>query len=204
MRVKGIPGDWNVVTDCCGITRKFSQCVRQWDGLIVCPEHHDPRHPLDFVKSTHDDQRVPIARSQLSPSNASYIIDTEGTVDTTNVITNGTFSLATGWVAQSGWSIGGGKATCYGTQSDTTLLFRDASLSPSCVYEVTFTLSNYSAGYLYAKCGANGYGTKREANGTYVERIAVIGDPYKFFYFEASSTFAGSVDNVTAYFVTYP
>lgn len=195
------PGDWNVITDCCGRTMKFSQVLRQWDGMIVCPDHYDPRHPLDFVKSTHDDQRVPISRSP--PVTDSFIIDTDGTVSSTNVITNGTFAADTDWTKQTGWTIAGGKADCDGSQSDTTLLFQDASLLPSCVYSVTFTISSYSAGSLYAKCGADGYGTKREADGTYIERIPGIGPPYPRIYFEASSDFIGKIDTVTAYLVTY-
>jgi len=194
------PGDWNVVTDCCGRTRKFSECLQQWDGLIVCPEHYDPRHPLDFIKATHDDQRVPIARPQ---GTAVYLTNTDGTVDDSNLITNGTFDADSTWVKETGWTIADGVATCDGTQSNTSNLFQNASLSPGLIYEVTFTLSSYSDGTLYARCGADGYGTAREANGTYVERIASIGKPYERFAFEASSDFAGSVDTVTAYLVTY-
>ena len=195
-----IPGDWNVITDCCGMKRKFSQVIRQWDGLIVCPEHHDPRHPLDFIKSTHDDQRVPIARPE---STFLYRTDLDGTVSTTNLVTNGTFAADSSWTKGTGWTIAAGKASCDGTQSDTSDLFQDVSLSPGPIYQVTFTLSSYSAGELYARCGSSGYGTKREANGTYVERIACIGNPHERINFEASSDFIGSIDTVTAYLVTY-
>ena len=200
-RNRQVPGDWNVITDCCGRTMKFSQVVRQWDGLIVCPEHHDPRHPLDFVKSTHDDQRVPISRPP--PTTYTYTIDSTGTVGSTNLITNGTFAADTNWTKQTGWTIAAGVADCDGTQSDTTLLFQDASLSPGCVYSVTFTISSYSTGSLYARCGADGYGTKREANGCYIERIPDIGSQYSRVFFEASSDFIGKIDTVTAYLVTY-
>ena len=194
------PGDWNVQTDCCGRTRKFSECLRQWDGLIVCPEHYDPRHPLDFIKATHDDQRVPIARPQ---STSKYQIDLAGTVDDTNLITNGTFDSDTGWSKGSGWSIAAGVASCDGTQSDTTLLFQDASLSPGPIYQVTFTISSYSAGEVYARCGSAGNGTVRDANGTYVERIPCIGEPHSMIYLVGNSTFKASIDTVTAYLVTY-
>lgn len=195
-----IPGDWNVITDCCGMKRKFSQVIRQWDGLIVCPEHHDPRHPLDFIKSTHDDQRVPIARPESTPL---YRTDLDGTVSTTNLITNGTFGSDTGWIKETGWTISGGTASCDGTQSDTSLLFQDALFSPGPIYQVTFTLSSYSDGELYARCGRNGNGTVREANGTYIERIPCIGNPYSRIYFVADADFTGSIDTVTAYLVTY-
>ena len=199
MRIKGIPGDWNVITDCCGMTRKFSQCVRQWDGLVVCPEHHDPRHPLDFVKSTHDDQRVPIARPQLSPENATYIT---GTVGTTSVLTNGTFAADTDWNKGTGWAIAGGTANCDGTQTDTSLLFQDGVLSPGAEYSVAFTMVGYTAGEICVRCGTVD-GTERSANGTYTERIIVVGNPYSRFSFVASSDFKGNISSVTAYLVTY-
>lgn len=199
-RNRQVPGDWNVVTDCCGRTRKFSECLKQWDGLIVCPDHYDPRHPLDFIKATHDDQRVPVARPQ---STAQYLVNSEGTVSTDNQVSNGTFASDTVWVKETGWTIADGVATCDGTQSNTSDLFQNASLSPGLIYEVTFTLSSYSAGELYARCGADGLGTAREANGTYVERIACIGNPHERINFEASSDFVGSIDTVTVYLVTY-
>ena len=168
--------------------------------MIVCPEHYDPRHPLDFIKATHDDQRVPIARPQSTPV---YLVDTDGTVSTSNKVSNGTFASDTVWIKETGWSIAAGKASCDGSQSNTSDIFQNASLSPGLIYEVTFTLSSYSTGELYARCGANGYGTKREANGTYVERIACIGVPYERINFEASADFIGSIDTVTVYLVTY-
>ena len=205
-RNRQVPGDWNVVVDCCGRTRKFSQTRKQWDGLIVCPEHYDARHPLDFIKSTYDDQRVPVARPE---SARLYRIDLDGTVDTTNVITNGTFGSDTSWGKGTGWTIAGGVATCDGTQSDLSILFQDASLTPGSIYQVTFTISSYTEGDLYVLCGANGRGTKRSAAGTYTERLPAIGPAYSRINFEASSglqggtAFKGSIDNVTAYVVTY-
>lgn len=200
------PGDWNVITDCCGMKRKFSQCIKQHDGLIVCPEHYDPRHPLDFVKSTHDDQRVPVARPE---SPALYRTDLDGTVDSTNVITNGTFAADSSWTKGTGWTIAAGVASCDGTQSDSSTLFQNGVLSPGLIYQVTFTISGYTAGWIYGRCGSNGYGTKRFADGTYVERIASIGRNGTRMCFEASGSlqgdtaFIGSIDTVTAYLVTY-
>lgn len=45
------PGDWNAVCARCGNRRKASSLVKTWDGLYVCAEHWEPRHPQDFVKA---------------------------------------------------------------------------------------------------------------------------------------------------------
>lgn len=191
------PGDWNVITDCCGMKRKFSQVIRQWDGLIVCPEHHDPRHPLDFVKSTHDDQRVPIARPESTPV---YIA---GTVGTTNVIADPIFADTGYWHMQTGWSIAGATAVCDGTQTEDTMIFQDGALGPPGLeYEVAFTLAGYVLGELWVRCGTT-TGTVRTANGSYTELITVGGNPFSRFAFVADEDFQGVITTVTAYLITY-
>ena len=145
--------------------RKFSQVIRQWDGLIVCHEHHDPRHPLDFVKATHDDQRVPIARPESPPL---YRIDLDGTVDTTNVIADPVFADTGYWQFQTGWSIAGATGICDGSQTEETMMFQDSALGPpGLIYEISFTLAGYTAGEMWVRCGATNVGTTRSANGSY-------------------------------------
>ena len=195
------PGDWNVITDCCGMKRKFSQCVKQWDGLIVCPEHCDPRHPLDFIKSTHDDQRVPIARPQ---SPYLYRDDLDGTVGTTNAISDSAFADIGYWKFQTGWSIAGGTGICDGSQTTETMMFQDGALGPpGLVYDVTFTLAGYTAGEMWVKCGGTNMGTIRSANGSYAERITVGGNPFSRFAFVGDVDFQGVITAITAYLVTY-
>ena len=195
------PGDWNVITDCCGMKRKFSQVIKQWDGLIVCPEHHDPRHPLDFVKSTHDDQRVPFARPESPPL---YRDDLDGTVDTTNVISDPVFADTGYWHMQTGWSIAGATAICDASQTEDSMIFQHNALGPpGLVYEVSFTLAGYTAGEMWVRCGGTNEGTVRSANGSYTERITVGGNPYSRFAFVGDEDFAGVITTVTAYLVTY-
>ena len=55
-------GDYNVICDTSGQKFKASECRLQWDGLLVGGKNFDTRHPQDFVRSTTDDQTVPIAR----------------------------------------------------------------------------------------------------------------------------------------------
>lgn len=42
-----VPGDYFVYCDMSGQKLLRSQCVKQWDGLIVKKEFADSRHPLD-------------------------------------------------------------------------------------------------------------------------------------------------------------
>jgi len=49
-------GDWNATCSLCGFKRKASELVKNWQGQYRCPEHNEPRHPQDFVRSTADVQ----------------------------------------------------------------------------------------------------------------------------------------------------
>jgi len=44
-------GDYLVVCDVSGQKALRSQCVKQWNGLIVIKEYAEDRHPLDFQKA---------------------------------------------------------------------------------------------------------------------------------------------------------
>lgn len=48
-------GDWNASCYECGRKRKASQMKKHWQGYYVCPEHWEPRHPQDFVRTAKDD-----------------------------------------------------------------------------------------------------------------------------------------------------
>lgn len=50
-----IPGDHWVVCDVCGFEYRQSQIRVRWDGLAVCPEDYEARHPQDFVKARKED-----------------------------------------------------------------------------------------------------------------------------------------------------
>ena len=51
-------GDWNAICDRCGFKRKASEMKLEWDGLRVCSECWEPRHPQDFVRGVPDNQAV--------------------------------------------------------------------------------------------------------------------------------------------------
>lgn len=49
-----IPGDHWVICDQTGFKVRRSQVVKQWDGLLVRRDQHDPRHPQELVKAKVD------------------------------------------------------------------------------------------------------------------------------------------------------
>jgi hypothetical protein len=59
-----IAGDFWRICDCCGFKRRASQTRMRWDGLIVCLEDFETRHPQDFVRGRKDNQVVPNPRPE--------------------------------------------------------------------------------------------------------------------------------------------
>lgn len=53
------PGDYWMMCQSCGFSYRYSQMARRWDGLWVCPQDWEPRHPQDMVRGRVDRQRVP-------------------------------------------------------------------------------------------------------------------------------------------------
>lgn len=63
-------GSWNAVCDVCGFVFKSHELKQRWDGMRVCKEDWEPRHPLDFQR----------AKGEKSPPPWTSPDDTEGTV----------------------------------------------------------------------------------------------------------------------------
>jgi ribosomal protein S27E len=57
-------GDWNVICDICGFKKKASEVRLRWDGLYVCKEDWETRHPQEFLRTPKDDQSVPWTRPE--------------------------------------------------------------------------------------------------------------------------------------------
>lgn len=55
-------GDWNITCDVCSKKIKASRSYRRWDGLIVCQDDMEMRHPQDFVRAKQDKISVPFTR----------------------------------------------------------------------------------------------------------------------------------------------
>ena len=57
-------GDYNVVCDSCGRKFKASTMRKRWDGMFVCKEDFEPKHPQLSLKVHSDKQQVPIPRPE--------------------------------------------------------------------------------------------------------------------------------------------
>jgi len=57
-----ISGQWNLICDSCGKKIKAGQAHKRWDGLIVCLDDYEQRHPQDFVRARQDKISVPFSR----------------------------------------------------------------------------------------------------------------------------------------------
>lgn len=86
-----ILGDWNALCDSCGRKFKASSLKKRWDGLIVCKEDWEQRHPQDLLRVQREQISVPWSRPY--PAQDTYLpwnySDTEkdylGLVETTSV-----------------------------------------------------------------------------------------------------------------------
>jgi hypothetical protein len=59
-----VSGDFWRICDVCGFKRRASQTSKRWDGLMVCREDFEERHPQDFVRGRVDRQNVPNPRPE--------------------------------------------------------------------------------------------------------------------------------------------
>jgi len=57
-----ISGQWNVTCDVCSKKIKAHDAKTRWDGLVVCPDDFEHRHPQDYVKAKLDKITVPFTR----------------------------------------------------------------------------------------------------------------------------------------------
>ncbi|HDA7126310.1 TPA: hypothetical protein O5T86_001243 [Staphylococcus aureus] len=59
-----IAGDFWRICDRCGFRYRSSQTYRTWDGLYVCHDDFETRHPQDFVRGRRDNQIAPHPRPE--------------------------------------------------------------------------------------------------------------------------------------------
>lgn len=118
------------------------------------------------------------------------------------ILSNPDFATDTVWAKGTGWTISGDTGSSDGTQGgDSDLTEAALGLTTSALYEVTFTVSNYSAGNVTPVVGDT-EGTDRGANGTFTETIACgAGDDFDL---RADLNFIGDVDDVSLRLATTP
>ena len=84
------PGNHWVVCDVCGFDIRSSDAKERWDGLVVCPEDWEPRHPQDFVRAK-EDQLQPNGPIRTEPS-PDYIRTVPETEADNHTVPSGTFN----------------------------------------------------------------------------------------------------------------
>lgn len=57
-------GDWNAICDICGFRFKASELTKDWQGLMVCKQDYEMRHPQDFLRVRPDNPAVPWSRPE--------------------------------------------------------------------------------------------------------------------------------------------
>ena len=73
-----IPGDFWRICDRCGKKIRQSLTRKTWDGLWVCENDWEPRHPQDFVRGVEDKQSVREPRPEAEDY---FLSDNEVTAD---------------------------------------------------------------------------------------------------------------------------
>lgn len=69
-----ILGNWNALCDSCGRKYKANQLRKRWDGLMVCEEDWEQRHPQDLLRVQREQISVPWSRPY--PAQDTYIPET--------------------------------------------------------------------------------------------------------------------------------
>ena len=113
------------------------------------------------------------------------------------LVTNGTFESATGWTAGGGWSISSGVAT-HTAGSSSNLDQTISGLVQGDVFRVQFTISGRTSGSVGVYL-AGGYAGDYTTDGTYSTTITVGSALGYDLRFVGSSTFNGSLDNVSLF-----
>jgi hypothetical protein len=57
-------GVYNTICDVCGFKYKSNELKQRWDGLMVCPEDWEQRHPQELIRPIQDQNRLPWTRPE--------------------------------------------------------------------------------------------------------------------------------------------
>ena len=110
-----------------------------------------------------------------------------------DTVVNGDFDTDTDWTKGAGWSIGGGVATCNGSQTSVSYISQGDSVVDK-IYKIKYTIVSISSGNLTAVKGGSG-GRVNSVTGVkedYIKAVNTFG-----LFIGASSDFVGTIDNVS-------
>ncbi len=82
-------GDNWVVCQVCGMDIYASDIKKRWDGILVCPEDYETRHPQDFVRARKDRVAADIVAPKSSEVSVAPTLSSGGASTT---IPTGTFN----------------------------------------------------------------------------------------------------------------
>jgi len=111
----------------------------------------------------------------------------------TELVANGDFTTDTDWAKGTGWTIAGGKAIATGVTNQS--LSQNINLQTGFLYEITFLMTNYSAGTFQILIGDQSVGQNVALNGIYTFKIRALGD--STLYLKGLSSFTAEIDNVS-------
>ena len=66
------PGTWRAICDRCGFEFPSNMLVKDWQGLMVCKEDYETRHPQDFVRGVPDNPTPPWTRPEPTDAFVHY------------------------------------------------------------------------------------------------------------------------------------
>ena len=116
-----------------------------------------------------------------------------------DLVTNGDFATDSNWTKNTGWSIANGLASCDGSQGGASFFYQDIGIVVGRKYKITFDLSNYSAGSVRVRAGssASSPGVSGYYNANSSVEVELFGSGSgAIFFFEGTTSFTGSIDNV--------
>ena len=79
-------GDHNAWCDVCGFKFKSSELSKRWDGMMVCSEDMELRHPQDLIRAVKESPAPPFSRprnQEVANPFSSPMADNTGTYFTT-------------------------------------------------------------------------------------------------------------------------
>ncbi|SRR5260221_14211184 len=57
-------GSWNTICDVCGFKFKAEDLKLRWDGLQVCRDDWEIRHPQELIRPIQDQNKLPWTRPE--------------------------------------------------------------------------------------------------------------------------------------------
>lgn len=66
-------GQWNAECNVCGFKFKSGDLQERWDGLMVCKDDWEQRHPSDFFRAREEDTSVPWNRTESAEAGGTSV-----------------------------------------------------------------------------------------------------------------------------------